>query len=225
MQQQLILFDINETVLDLAQLKPKFEKHLGSPLLLNTWFSALLHSSTVCITTGVKTNFKDLAMVSLNALAAKVGLNITLEQMNDIISTLGSLQAHEDIKPALIELRKANFQLFAFSNSSESLLGSQLNNAGLTKYFDGAISVESANTFKPSSEAYQFAIKALNTSANNVTLVAAHDWDTHGALCAGLKAAFVDRFDVPYNPVYKKPAIEAKTMIELAAKLIELNKQ
>ena len=94
-------------------------------------------------------------------------------------------------------------------------------NAELTDYFDNAISVESAKTFKPSTDAYKFVVEKLSTVSHNVTLVASHDWDTHGALCAGLNAAFVDRFNAPYNSTYKKPAITGNTMGEVAHKLIE----
>lgn len=221
MPQQVILFDINETVLNLGQLKPKFEQYFGNELFLGTWFSILLHSSTVCLTTKVKTNFKDLALASLNALAGRLDKSLTSEQSSDVISTLANLPAHDDIKPALVLLRSAGFKLVAFSNSSETLLKSQLKNAGLTEYFDYAISVENAKTFKPSEDAYKYAVEKLNTTSPNVTLVAAHDWDTHGALCAGLNAAFVDRFNAPYNSTYKKPAIISNTMGEIADKLIE----
>ncbi|WP_163133633.1 haloacid dehalogenase type II [Agarivorans sp. Alg241-V36] len=221
MPQQIILFDINETILNLGQLKPKFKQYFGNELFLDTWFSMLLHSSTVCLTTKVETNFKDLALANLNTLAGRLDKSLTTEQRSDIISSLANLPAHDDIKPALVLLRSEGFKLVAFSNSSETLLRSQLNNAGLTDYFDNAISVESAKTFKPSQDAYQFAIKKLNTASHDVTLVAAHDWDTHGALCAGLSAAFIDRFNAQYNPTYKEPEIIGNTMGEVAVKLIE----
>lgn len=218
MPQKVILFDINETVLNLGQLKPKFEQYFGNELFLDTWFSMLLHSSTVCL----KTNFKDLAVASLNALAGRLGKSLTSEQCSDVISTLANLPVHDDIKPALVLLRGAGFKLVAFSNSSETLLKSQLKNAGLTEYFDNAISVENAKTFKPSEDAYKYAVEKLNVAPHNMTLVAAHDWDTHGALCAGLDAAFLDRFYAPYNPTYKKPAIIGNTMSEIGDKLMEL---
>ena len=48
-----ILFDINETVLDLSSLKPTFEALFGTAQAL-TWFATLLHSSTVSALTGVR---------------------------------------------------------------------------------------------------------------------------------------------------------------------------
>ena len=221
MHQHVILFDINETVLNLTILKPKFKQYFGDERYMDTWFSMLLHSSTVCLTTNIKTDFKSLALAALQSLAGRIGITLLDDDCNNILSTLANLPAHNDIKPALTKLRSAGFTLIAFSNSSSSLLSSQLTNAGLDEYFDDAISVESAGTFKPSKSAYQYAVDKLSVPASAIRLVAAHDWDTHGALCAGLKAAFVDRFSAPYNPLYNKPDIVDFSMKGIAEQIIK----
>tara|TARA_R110001583_G_scaffold145698_1_gene297691 strand:- start:14757 stop:15440 length:684 start_codon:yes stop_codon:yes gene_type:complete len=220
MAQNVILFDINETVLDLSILRPKFQYYFGEESHMDTWFSMLLHSSTVCLITAVKTDFKCLAKAALDSLAGKLNVLLSQEDCDDIIGTLGRLPAHADIKPALIKLREAGFKLVAFSNSSLQLLSSQLKHATLNSYFDDVISVESASTFKPAKDAYQFAVKKLNVAPHFIRLVATHDWDTHGALTAGINAAFIDRLGYPYNPMYQKPNITAKTMGDLADQII-----
>ncbi|WP_413699560.1 haloacid dehalogenase type II [Psychromonas sp. KJ10-10] len=220
MNQNVILFDINETVLDLSALKPKFKYYLGEDSYMDTWFSMLLHSSTVCMITDVKTDFKCLAKAALDALSGRLKITLSQDDCDDIIGTLASLPAHNDIKPALLKLREADFKLVAFSNSSLALLSSQLKNAQLECFFDEVISVESAGTFKPSQEAYQFAVKKFNVPPYFIRLVATHDWDTHGALSAGLKAAFIDRLGYPYNPEYQKPNIIGNTMDQIAEQII-----
>jgi len=221
MNHQVILFDINETVLNLSILKPTFKQYFRDENHMDRWFSMLLHSSTVCLVTDVKTDFKSLALAALKSIAGRLALTLSDEEYANILNTLASLPAHSDIKPALVKLRAAGFTLIAFSNSSSSLLSSQLTNAGLNEYFDDAISVESAGTFKPSNNAYQYAVNKLAVPAKDIRLVAAHDWDTHGALSAGLKAAFIDRFGAPYNPLYITPDIIASTMEGIAEQIIK----
>jgi len=51
-------------------------------------------------------------------------------------------------------------------------------------------------------------------------LIAAHDWDTHGAMMAGMKAAYLDRSGAPYNPLYRRPQISATTMGGLVDRII-----
>ncbi|WP_220718305.1 haloacid dehalogenase type II [Agarivorans litoreus] len=221
MSTQAILFDINETVLDLSALRPKFRHYMGSESHTDTWFAMLLHSSNVCLVTGINTNFRELALAALQSIAARLGKNLSHENYLDILSTFTSLPAHSDIKPALTILRKAGFKLAAFSNSSSELLKSQLSHSGLLAHFDDVISVESANTFKPSITAYNYAVERLALPPNNIRLVATHDWDTHGALSAGLKAAYINRLNVPYNPHYVKPDIAAGNMHDITKQIIE----
>lgn len=222
MSQQVILFDINETVLDLASLKPKFQHYFGDELHMSTWFAMLLHSSTVCVTTSVRSDFKSLARAALLSLAGRVQVSLSSESIDEILATFAQLAAHDDIVPAMQKLRQAGFKLVALSNSSLALLNAQLTNAGIITLFDEVISVETAATFKPAAAAYQLALSQLSVPAHQARLVAAHDWDTHGALCAGLHGAFVDRLASPYHPLYKKPDIMARSMIEVADQIIKL---
>jgi 2-haloacid dehalogenase len=220
MKQTTILFDINETVLNLSVLRPKFKSFFGDECFTDTWFSMLLHASTVSMITDVKTDFASLSKIMLEALAARNGLLISSAEMDDILGGFSSLPAHSDIKTALSRLRAEGFRVVAFSNSSRSLITKQIHNAGLDEYFDEVISVEEAGTFKPSPMAYQFASTKLDQPKDKLRLVATHDWDTHGAMSAGLEAAYINRSGAPYNPLFKKPTIYGSTMNEIVDQII-----
>lgn len=222
MKQTVIVFDINETVLDLSTLRPTFHLAFGDPSCMDTWFAMLLHASTVSTVTGVTTDFATLAKISLEALAAKRGVQLPATTVADILIGFSRLPAHGDIKPSLSKLRMAEFRVAALSNSSVSLVNHQINNAGLSDDFDEIISVEEARTFKPSLAAYRFASATLGQVADKIRLVATHDWDTHGALCAGLQAAYIDRSGVPYHPLYKKPNICGATMGDIVDQIIAI---
>jgi len=220
MKKTTILFDINETVLKLSVLRPIFSSTFGHELFTDTWFSMLLHASTVSMITDVKTDFSLLSKITLEALACKTGVQLSSKETDDILGGFSSLPAHSDIKPALLRLRSAGFRVVAFSNSSLSLISNQIDNAGLNTYFDKVISVEEAGTFKPSQKAYEFASTQLGQPIDKLRLVAAHDWDTHGAMRAGLEAAYINRSDLLYNPLYNKPEICGSTMNEIVDKII-----
>lgn len=223
MNNEVILFDINETVLNLESLKPKFSDVFGNEAALALWFSRLLHSSTVCIVTNIHSNFAELANAMLESLAEYYACDLTLEKRRELLNGFSNLPPHADIKGALNKLRLSGFRTVAFSNSSQSLISAQMNNSGLASFFDVIISVEETGSFKPNPEVYKFAAKVLGEPADNLRLVATHDWDTHGALSAGLKAAYIDRMDRQYHPFYLKPDIESNTMGGIADKIIALN--
>ena len=92
--------------------------------------------------------------------------------------------------------------------------------AQLTDYFDEIISVEETGSFKPDPTVYEFAAQKLQQPIDQLCLVATHDWDTHGALSAGLSAAYIDRTGVLYNPLYLKPKLQSNSMINLIDMII-----
>lgn len=220
MPRDTILFDINETVLDLASLRPKFEAVFGDASVTSTWFAMLLHTSTVCALTGVKTGFAALAGTMLEAVAARRGVTMTVEQRDSILSGFASLTAHPDVVPALQTLRSSGYRTVAFSNSSLNLVTSQVSNAGLSEHFDEIVSVDETGSFKPDARVYQFVAQRLERSMGDLRLVATHDWDTHGALSAGLLAGYIDRSGAPYHPLYQRPDVFAATMGEIVAQII-----
>lgn len=220
MARDTVLFDINETVLDLASLKPRFKEAFGDVGVTATWFAMLLHSSTVCALTGVQTRFAELAASMLETLAAKRGVDLTSSQRDEILSGFASLPAHPDIVPALSNLKAHGYRTVAFSNSSVQLVTNQITNAGLLDYFDLIVSVEETGSFKPDPKVYAFVAKRLERNAADLRLIATHDWDTHGALSAGLLAAYIDRTGAPYHPLFLRPDVVANDMGRIVEQVI-----
>ena len=220
MERDTILFDINETVLNLSSLKPKFESAFGNGAITGTWFSMLLHTSTVCILTNVRSDFATLAGIMLDTISARLGTRLSDAMREDILSSFASLPPHDDVKPALTRLRSAGYRIVSFTNSSLDLVTTQLNNAGLTEYFDENVSVAETGSFKPDSRVYEFGANRLNRPIAGLRLVATHDWDTHGALAAGMNAAYIDRSGAAYHPQYRQPDVYATTMEDIAEQII-----
>jgi len=77
----------------------------------------------------------------------------------------------------------------ALSNSSPNLIAARIRNAGLTEHFDEVVSVEEIGNFKPDRKVYEFVAKRINRPVGQLRLVATHDWDTRGALTAGMQSA------------------------------------
>lgn len=223
MSRDTILFDINETVLDLATLRPKFEAVFGDPGVTATWFASLLHTSTVCTLTGVKTGFADLARIMLDTIAARRQMSLSDDQRASILGSFASLAPHSDVIPALERLRGAGYRTVAFTNSSLNLVTNQIGNAGLADHFDAIISVEETGSFKPDAGVYHYAAERLDRPLAELRLIATHDWDTHGALCAGLLAAYIDRSGAPYHALYRRPDVHATDMRSVVEQILEVD--
>jgi len=217
-------------------MRTLFHSQFKGEIKVEHWFSTLLHSSTIAALTDIETTFTELAKISLTKLIQtqnkqpvkerrEIRGNLVKEEnekfVNQALEKMATLQAHEDIIPALKILKENGFKTVAFSNSSSKLIQSQIKNAGLDEHFDEIISVESTGSFKPHEKVYRFAAVKLSEPIENLRLIACHDWDTHGALSAGMKAAYLNRSQTPYNPLYQKTDIKGDTMIEIAEKLIQ----
>ena len=220
MIRETILFDINETVLSLDSLQQPFTEVFGDKPVLALWFSKLLHASVVCVATDVKSDFATLASIMLDNVAALSKVDLSQASKKKLLGGFANLAPHPDVAPALQHLKDHGFRIVALSNSSSALIDSQLKNSDLLHLFDQVISVEETGSFKPNPEVYEHATKKVGVPHNQLRLVATHDWDTHGALSVGMKAAYIDRNGTPYNPLYKQPDIQAKNMMEIADLII-----
>ena len=218
---KLIVFDVNETLLDLKALDPHFERVFGSATVRTSWFATVLRNSLVATVTGLYDDFGKIAGASLEMSAQQHNVSLSEEDKNTIMGTVRSLPAHADIVPGLEKLKSAGFQLYTLTNSPPLVVEAQLQNAKLTDYFEKSYSVDAVKLFKPAAEVYKMTARELGVSTDQIRLVAAHDWDVVGAINAGCVAAFIARPGKVLNPLLPKPDVVGKNLIEVAEKIVQ----
>ena len=220
---KLIVFDVNETLLDLKALDSHFERAFGSASVRTSWFATVLRNSLVSTVTGLYDDFGKIAAASLDMTAQQNGVALSDEDRNLILGTIRSLPAHPDVIPGLDKLKSAGFRLFTLTNSPPRVVEAQLNNSNLIGYFEKSFSVDAVKLFKPAAEVYQMTAKELGVSVDQIRLVAAHDWDVVGALNAGCVAAFITRPGKVLNPLMPKPDIVGLDLVEVAKKIVAVD--
>jgi len=217
---KLIVFDVNETLLDLKALDPHFEQIFGSAAIRTSWFGQVLRNSLVATITGQYDDFGKIAAAALDMTAQLHNVTLSDEDRASIMGGIRSLPPHPDVVPGLEKLTSAGFRLFTLTNSPPHVVEAQLQNAGIAGYFEKSFSVDMIKKFKPDAEVYKMTAKELAVSADHIRLVAAHDWDVAGALLAGCAAAFIARPGHVLNPAMPAPDIVGKDLIEVAGKII-----
>lgn len=193
-----IVFDVNETLLDLGALRGPFAVAFGSAEPLGEWFARLLHASLVVTLTDTYEDFGTLGRRSLDALARRRGVGLPEEHRDAILGTMRRLPPHPEVPAALERLRSAGFPTAALTNSAGEVARAQLEYAGLIGFFDRVLSVDEVRRFKPAPEPYRMAAERLGVLPAELRLVAAHDWDVRGAIGAGCAGAYVARGGVPF---------------------------
>ena len=192
---KVLFFDVNETLLDLTDMKQEISLALnGRDDLLSLWFTTMLQYSLVTTASGQYEHFGNIGAAALQMVAANNGIEISEEDARKtVVNSLRGLPAHPDVKEALAQLKNDGYTLVSFTNSSNEGVKKQFESAGLLDFFDDRLSVEDIGKFKPFSDTYAWAARKMNVKPAECMLVAAHGWDVAGALWAGWRAAFISR--------------------------------
>lgn len=215
-----IVFDVNETLLDLASLDPIFEKHFGSRQYRQAWFDQVLKTAFVSTITGPYSNFGEVARSALKMIATRAGIHLPSGASDEILSQMKRLTPHPDVIPAIKKLRLTGFEMAALTNSPPAVANAQLENAGISPMLKAVLSVDASQSLKPAKIVYDDAISTLNIAASQTCLIAAHAWDIAGAMHAGWMGAFVERPNKVWNPLFESPTFTGKTILEIAEQLI-----
>jgi 2-haloacid dehalogenase len=215
-----VIFDVNETLLDLEPVRAEFERISGDPALATTWFGTLLKLAFVASLTAAYRPFTDLAGAAFDMVAEAGGTAPKTEDRDAVVHAVGTLPAHPDATEGLRLLDHAGFRIAALTNSPQSVAEHQLANAGLADHFERIMSVEMVRTFKPAPATYRAALERLGTAPNETVLIAAHDWDIAGAMAAGLRGAFVARPGQVLSPLQPVPEYIGPDVAAVAREII-----
>ncbi len=215
-----LIFDVNETLLDLAALDPHFERVFGDAGVRYAWFDGMIHSALLGIITGNYHDFGAVAKGSLAATAARLNVTLSDENRGAILGQIRALPPHPDVIEGLSLLQDAGVRMATLTNSAMDVAEAQLEHAGLTGFFERILSADTVGRLKPAAEPYQHAATELGVPVSSLRLVAAHGWDVAGALCAGCKGAFVARPGKGLDPLSPSPDVVGKDVLEVAQKLL-----
>ncbi|MBV7327144.1 haloacid dehalogenase type II [Chloroflexi bacterium TSY] len=218
---RVILFDVNETLLDLHALDPHFARVFGSATVMPQWFAQVLRSALVATLTGNYHDFGTIAGDALEMTAMRHRVELTSDDKQKILGTVRALPPHPEVPASLACLQEAGLRMATLTNSPPHVLEAQMENAGLTNYFEQLISVDPTRKFKPAPEPYLHAAKELGVEPNGIRLVAAHDWDIAGAMQVGCAGAFVARPGMVLGPLQKKPDIIGPDMKSVVEQILE----
>ncbi len=197
-QSEVLVFDVNETLLDIAELASSFRSAFGSDALLPTWFGRMLRDSLVATVTDQYRRFDELGTAALQAVAGEAGQELDAGTAAAVVEGMRNLPAHPDVPVALERLASAGYRMATLTNSAPDVIRDQLRNSRLESYFEHQISVDDVRVFKPHPATYEHAARRLGVGIGRLRLIAAHDWDVVGAVRAGARAGYVARY-APLN--------------------------
>jgi 2-haloacid dehalogenase len=215
----LCVFDVNETLLDLAALDELFDGWFGDPLARHEWFDTLIYSALTITAAGGYEQFGALAATALTRIGEQRGRPVTDDDRAALGRRTTSLPAHPDVAAAFDRLRSAGHTVVTLTNSTAAVAESQLQHAGLRESVVAVHSADTVRQLKPGPAPYRQVLSAHGVEPHEAVLVAAHDWDIAGAAAAGLRTGFVGRGRPWRLAADIRPTVEGSDLGELADRI------
>ena len=201
---QVVAFDVNETLLDLAPVRAALVEAGEPEHLLRTVFARTLLTGVAAASVGDWCRFRDAFDA---ALAQESGLDAAAR--SDVAGAFAELAPHPDVEPALRALADAGVRAVTVSHGSPGVAEAGLARGGVTPLVERILTSESIRAWKPSREVYLWAAGICDVAPERMALVAAHGWDVLGAQRAGLTGAWFPRSERTYPDVYEPPHVRA----------------
>ena len=217
-----LAFDVYGTLINTSGVFNSLEKMIGNNAkpLMETWRNKQLEYS---YRRGLMQKFVDFSVCTKDALEYSCSLfkiNLTAAQKTALLNEYKVLPSFSDVKEGLEKLRADGHKLYAFSNGSATAVSNLLINAKIIDLFDGVVSVEDVQVFKPSPLVYKHFNEKTTSSKSDSWLISSNPFDVIGATAYGMKSAWLQRSNEQvFDPWEYKPTTIINTITQLSNKL------
>jgi 2-haloacid dehalogenase len=214
-----VAFDVIETLMSLEPLRARLTEAEQPPHLLELWYTRTLRDGVALSATGDYVAFSDVAEAALRAVT---GGSISDEQVGQVMAGFGELPAFPDALSAVRRLCDAGVRVACLTNGSAYQTSAFVNRSGLGPLMDRVVCAGDVFRWKPAPVVYLYAAEVLDVPAERLALVAAHDWDCHGAKRAGLVTGWVSRKAGGFGASFASPDVTGEDLVEVAERLLAL---
>ena len=141
-ERPIIVFDVNETLLDLQAIRPTFDRIFSDPAAVLLWFAGLITYSEALTLAAVYAPFTGIGGAVLRMLAAARGMTIRDADGVELTGRFRHDAAPPEVPAALRRLRDHGFRLFTLTDNTLEISGRQLDAAGVMDLFERRFSVD-----------------------------------------------------------------------------------
>lgn len=215
-------FDIYGTLIDPHGVVEQLSHHLGPRAadFSSEWRQKQLEYT---FRRGLMRRYVNFAVCTRNALdytdaLMKTGLGDATKQ--SLMDAYRELPAYADVKQSLQQVADRGYRLFAFSNGLADTVQHLLDKAGIADYFEGVVSVDSVQTFKPNPDVYHHFVETTHSRLEQSWLVSSNAFDVIGAVSIGMQAAWLKRSDAAiFDPCEFTPSLTITSLVDLVTEI------
>ncbi|PSL50438.1 2-haloacid dehalogenase [Salsuginibacillus halophilus] len=141
--------------------------------------------------------FSEITEEALYYAAAAYEQTLTETEAASCLEAYKKLAVYPEVPPVLDRLK--DFQLAVVSNGSRDMLEPLVQHSTVAPYVNHIISADDIQVYKPNEKPYIYALETLNVKPSEALFVSGNSWDILGAHTAGLKTAWVNRGNGPFE--------------------------
>lgn len=219
LKKPVIVFDVIETIFSLDALSRSLQAEGMPSHIKDVFFAQLLRDAFATSATGAYVPFVDMARGTLNVLLSNQGVPSPESAIERILPVFGQLEAHRDVAEALALAKARGFDTLFFTNGSKRNTEALVEKNGLGEWVDHIYSIDACRQWKPKKSAYQSAVRSVGGELAACAMIAAHAWDTGGAMNAGMLAGWIRRQDSAFHPAMAQPTCMSGNLVELVDEL------
>jgi 2-haloacid dehalogenase len=220
-----LIFDVNETLIDFESMHPLFERVFGDRRVMREWLGHLIMYSMTITLSGLYKDYWSIGSGCFEMVGAIHGIDISTTDTAALAEAMKTMPAHKDSAEGLQLLKDAGFRMVTLTNSPPSPGGkSPLENAGLASFFERQFNIETCRAYKPHHAVYHMVAQELDVPPGECCMVATHVWDTIGGQAAGMAGGLVTRPGNALLPIAGLPQPNAvgRDLPTLAREMIRL---
>jgi 2-haloacid dehalogenase len=140
--------------------------------------------------------YKQVLGESLQAWMEERGLTYDPVEGDALVRAVRSWQPFPDTRAALTQAREAGLKLVIISNTDDDIIEHSVRHIGVP--FDDVVTAEQCGAYKPADTVFEQAIERIGEPPESILHVAfGFKYDLPPAERAGMRAAWVNRFDEP----------------------------
>ncbi|MGH7098634.1 MAG: haloacid dehalogenase type II [Stellaceae bacterium] len=191
----------------------------GRPHALVTWWRRTHFENSMidALIPGGHTPYREIGRRALDHVLARAQIPHDRAEVAHLVAAIEKLQPFPEVPAALARLQ-SRYRLAILSNGDPDMLENARPHIGFP--FELLLSVAEAGHFKPHPATYRMAAARLGVETGQVLHIANHAFDCVGAKAAGLRAAFVNRRQRPFEETPHRPDVIAGTLTDLADLLV-----
>ncbi len=113
----------------------------------------------------------------------------------DLLAAYGHLGCYPEVRQVLTAIKAAGIPCLVLSNGTPQMLDEAIDNADLTGLFEGVLTADVAQIYKPDPRVYQLAVARTGLEPGKIAFQSSNAWDIAGAASFGFRTAWINRFE------------------------------